>query len=386
MTETARSETRQTGRQASERIDVKRVLKTTGAIIGFMIGAGFSTGQETLQYYTSEGWAGIAGAFTAYACVFLLFYCFMVTGVRTGMCHSKDIFRYYCGKRIGAFYEIATVCLLFLVAVTMVSGAGAVFGQYFGISEAIGRGIMCLLILVSVLAGLRKLLDVLGFLGPLIITCLMVIAIVSISGNPGGVVTAAEFIESCDPPILKASGFWLLSAVLYGMSNVYPLTSYGSALGVQSASKNEAVLGAALASVSLAVGASLVVLSQLANIGIVYDQAVPTLALVQHYMPKAAVVVFAAVLLLGIYTTVTPSVWAFAQHFGEDHSKRYVASTILAVIGVFVVSFLPYDRLLNAIYPFSGYLAYFMIGAMVLKHARLFAAKQREKARAPEER
>ena len=379
MVETVQNEGQRTGRQASGRIDIKRVLKTTGAIIGFMIGAGFSTGQETLQYYTSEGWMGVVGAFVAYVCVFLLFYCFMVTGVRTGMCHSKDIFRYYCGKHIGAFYEIATVCLLFLVSVTMVSGAGAVFGQYFGISEAIGRGVMCLLILISVLGGLRKLLDVLGFLGPLIIVCLVVIAVVSLAGNPGGIVSAPEFIESCDPPILKASGFWLLSAVLYGMSNVYPLASYGSALGARSASKSEAVLGAALAAASLAIGASLVVLSQLANIEMVYDQAVPTLALVQYYMPAAAAVVFAIVLFLGIYTTVTPSVWAFAQHFGEDRSRRYTISTVLAVIGVFIVSFLPYEQLLNVVYPFSGYLAYFMIGAMIIKHAHLFMAKWRDK-------
>lgn len=377
MTEIAKGEAQPIGLQADDRIDMKRVLKTTGAIIGFMIGAGFSTSQETLQYYTSEGWVGIAGAFVAYACVFLIFYSFMVTGVRTGMCHSKDIFRYYCGKRIGAFYEMATVCLLFLVSVTMVSGAGTVFGQYFGISEAIGRGIMCLLIMVSVLAGLRKLLDVLGFLGPLIITCLALIAIVSLAGNPGGVAHAPEFIESCDPPILKASGFWLLSAVLYGMSNVYPLTSYASALGVRSSSKKEAVFGAGLAAIALAVGASLVILSQLANIELVYDQAVPTLALVQHYMPAAAAAVFAIVLFFGIYTTVTPSVWAFAQHFGDDHSRRYALSTVLAVIGIFVVSFLPYEQLLNAIYPFSGYLAYFMIGAMIVKHARLFLEKRR---------
>ena len=93
MTEIAKGEAQPIGLQADDRIDMKRVLKTTGAIIGFMIGAGFSTGQETLQYYTSEGCVGIAGAFVAYACVFLIFYSFMVTGVRTGMCHSKDIFR-----------------------------------------------------------------------------------------------------------------------------------------------------------------------------------------------------------------------------------------------------------------------------------------------------
>lgn len=361
----------------SGHVDKKKAFKTAGAIIGFMIGAGFATGQETLQYYTSEGWLGVAGVCVAYAFVFFLFYCFMVTGSRTGMRHSRDIFKYYCGKYIGAFYEVATICMLFLVTVTMVSGAGSIFAQYFGIPDVAGRVIMCVLILVSVLAGLRRLLDILGPLGPVIVVGLIVIAVVAIAGNPSGLATAPEFIENCDPPMLKASGFWLLSGILYGVMNIYPLSSYGSALGANSSSRKEAIIGAGIGCLALALGAACVTLSQLANIDIVYNQDIPTLALVAHYMPPAVAVVFAIILLLGIYTTVTPNLWAVAQSFGEDRSKRYTIVTIAAVIGVFIVSFLPYGQLLNFIYPFAGYLAYFMIAAMVFKHVRLFIEKRK---------
>ncbi len=362
------------------RVNKAKALKTAGAIIGFMIGAGFATGQETLQYYTSEGWWGVAGVCVAYAFVFFLFYCFMVTGSRTGMRHSKDIFRYYCGKYIGAFYEVATICMLFLVTVTMVSGAGSIFSQYFGIPDVVGRVIMCGLILVSVLVGLRRLLDILGPLGPVIVIGLIIIAIVAIAGNPGGIATAPEFIENCDPPMMKASGFWLLSGILYGVMNIYPLASYGSALGANSSSRKEAIIGAAIGCIALALGAACVTLSQLANIDLVYNQDIPTLALVGHYMPPVVAMVFAVILLLGIYTTVTPNLWAVAQSFGEDRSKSYTIVTIVAVIGVFVVSFFPYGQLLNFIYPFAGYLAYFMIAAMILKHVRLFIEKRRQAA------
>ena len=157
----------------------------------------------------------------AYGFVFWLFYCFMVTGARTKMRHSKEVFQYYCGKYLGWAYEIMAIAMLFLVTVTMVSSVGSIVSQYFGVNEIVGRLVMVVLVMASVLLGLRKLLDVLGPLGPVIVVGLIIIAVVAIASNPGGLATAPEFIENADPPILKASGFWLLSGILYGIIDVY---------------------------------------------------------------------------------------------------------------------------------------------------------------------
>lgn len=362
--------------QGAGKVKGKNVFKIAGAIIGFMIGAGFATGQETLQYYTSEGFWGLAGVLVAYGFVFWLFYCFMVTGSRTKMRHSREVFQYYCGKYLGWVYEILAISMLFLVTVTMVSSVGSIVSQYFGVNEIVGRLVMIALVLASVLLGLKKLLDVLGPLGPVIIAGLIIIAVVAIASNPGGLATAPEFIASADPPMLKASGFWLLSGILYGIMNIYPLASFGSAMGADATSKKEAIIAALVGAVALALGAICITLSQLANIDIVYNQEIPTLALAAHYMPAVAGV-FSIILLLGIYTTVTPNLWAVSQAFGKDGSKRYIIATIVAGVLVFAISFLPYGELMNMIYPFAGYAAYLMIICMAVKHIRLFVAKRR---------
>lgn len=46
------------GRQA---VRWNRVLTYGGAIIAFLIGSGFATGQEILQYFTSYGYWGVFG-------------------------------------------------------------------------------------------------------------------------------------------------------------------------------------------------------------------------------------------------------------------------------------------------------------------------------------
>lgn len=38
-----------------------RVLSYTGAIVAFLIGSGFATGQAILQYFTSYGYWGVFG-------------------------------------------------------------------------------------------------------------------------------------------------------------------------------------------------------------------------------------------------------------------------------------------------------------------------------------
>ena len=96
-----------------------------------------------------------------------------------------------------------------------------------------------------------------------------------------------------------------------------------------------------------------------------------------HYLPAVAGV-FSVILLLGIYTTVTPNLWAVAQAFGKDRSKKYVIATIVAGVAVFGISFLPYGELMNMIYPFAGYGAYLMIFCMAFKHVRLAIEKRRK--------
>ena len=362
--------------EGQRKISGKNVFKIAGSIIGFMIGAGFATGQETLQYYTSEGLWGLGGVIIAYAFVFWLFYCFMSTGSRTGLRHSREVFQYYCGKYLGWFYEVLAVLALFFVTTTMISGVGAIVAQYFGLPDVAGRAIVALLMMLSVLLGLSKMLNVLGPIGPIIVIGLIVIGAIALFSNLQGLERVNDFIAAADPPMMKASAFWWLSGVLYGIMNIYPLASFGTALGSDATSKKEAIIAALVGCIALALGALFITLSQLANLDVVVGQDIPTLALAAKYAP-AITSIFGIILLLGIYTTVTPNAWAFAQAFGDDHTKKFIAAAIFMGVGSFVVSFLPYGALLNLIYPLLGWAAYLMVACMLVKHIWLFVKKHR---------
>ena len=83
----------------------KRILQFCGACIAFYIGAGFATMQEVMQYEASYGrefWVVIAVCAVIYVYTNLSF---ISNGHRLHVKHNGDIYKAYCGKYIGKFFD-----------------------------------------------------------------------------------------------------------------------------------------------------------------------------------------------------------------------------------------------------------------------------------------
>ena len=48
--------------QVSQSANPLTILKVSGAFCAFLIGSGFATGHEVLQFFASEGLCGVGGA------------------------------------------------------------------------------------------------------------------------------------------------------------------------------------------------------------------------------------------------------------------------------------------------------------------------------------
>ena len=84
---------------------IKRILQYCGACIAFYIGAGFATMQEVMQYeasYGSKFWIVITVCAVIYVYTNLSF---ISNGNRLHVKHNGDIYKAYCGKYIGKFFD-----------------------------------------------------------------------------------------------------------------------------------------------------------------------------------------------------------------------------------------------------------------------------------------
>lgn len=219
----------------NESLAWKDVLKIGGAYAAFCIGSGFATGQEIMQFFTSHGWAGIGAAL-----ITLVLYVWMgMVMMRDGQRHHLDndiaIWDHYCGKHIGGIMNGFGSFVIFGIYVVMIGGAGASMEQYLGIPNIAGRLIMSAACLIVALMGLNKLVDVLSFIGPVIIICALAIGVITIARDSSQIVAVQGNLARVEVP--STSDSWLISGFLYAGFMAFMIIPFMTQLGSTSRTK-----------------------------------------------------------------------------------------------------------------------------------------------------
>lgn len=358
-----------------ERTSPLRILTYIGAIIAFLIGSGFATGQEILQYFASYGFWGIFGTgllvlvLISYVCIE-----FFVVGHKHKFDRPSRIFHYYCGKHLGTFFDYFSILFVFLSFTVMVAGAGAVFQEHYGLSKYIGGIALALAVGVTVWFGLKSLVDVIGKIGPIIVVIAIGLGIFGILRSPGGVMEGNALVPTLD--ITQASTNWVLAGLSYVGFCMLWLAAFLTALGKTAHTRREAATGGMLGGVVFAVACMIVGLGLLANIGQVAGTEIPMLVLAGGVHPLFASA-FSLIILAGIYTTAIPLLWTVSSRFFADRTPKFKALTIiLAVAGTLIGLVLPFSQMVNIVYVINGYVGMVLLALMVLKTVQRLVRRQ----------
>ena len=261
-------------------ISVTQILKFGGAIVAYLAGAGFATGQEALQFFSVFGFAGTLGAsLLALSCY--LWFCSTVmkdghqlAGETSGS-SVKAGFRYYCGKPLGVFYEVYTTVFMFFVFVIMLAAAGSIFSEYYQLNRWIGRLAMATVTLVTVLLGLKRLVDIVSKLAYALLGFALAIGIANIIMHSDGFSSASAFLESHE--VTKAANTWYISGLIFPAMGGILLTPFLLRLGGLSTSKREAQLGGWVGGGAFMLAVSVMAFGILANIEALSSKDIPVL-------------------------------------------------------------------------------------------------------------
>ncbi len=347
----------------SKNVSVKTILTVGGAFTAYCIGAGFASGQETLQYYGA--WGGsypfILPALT-FALLALFCYGTYKTGYINRFPNPNVSYNYYCGKVLGRILDIFCTLSIALSTLIMFAGSGATVNQYLGLPVWVGTLIMGIVSVVVVCFGLEKVTNVLGFVGTLIIIIMMFTGIYCFCTTDTTIMAAQQNVQQyVDEGIFLQARFLNIdSPVLAVISLVGAYITLGLAfnvsLGYRCKNKKE-VLGSSLVSAAFfCIGLCMVLFTIILNMDYIAElkAQVPMLAAIQNMLPALALP-FSIVILLGVFTTITGYLWAVGRRFAEDRTKKQaVIVIIVAVLGVSVASVIPLSKLVNMIYPLIG--------------------------------
>ena len=103
----------------------RQIITFMGAVLAYMMGSGFATGQELLQYYVSYGYQGILVGITLAAILIFANWGFAKTGHQEGFNKGSEIFNYYCGDKTGKIFDWFTTLFCFMSFIVMLAGAGS---------------------------------------------------------------------------------------------------------------------------------------------------------------------------------------------------------------------------------------------------------------------
>lgn len=179
------------------------------SFVGLLVGAGFATGQEVVQYFTSFGLNGVWGIIVAGIIMTLAGTVFLQLGSYFNAQEHNSVFRKVTHPWVSRFLDICVIVTLFAVGFVMLAGAGSTLEQQFGLKAWIGSLIMLGLVLVCGMLDVSKVSRVIGTITPLIIVAVVLVAIYTAFNMPNDIGAAVEASSQLESPI----GNWLVSEI-----------------------------------------------------------------------------------------------------------------------------------------------------------------------------
>ena len=347
--------------------DKFNILKIMGAYVAWVMGSGFATGQEIMQFFTCYGYK----SFVLLA-INLVGFLIIGPGILGAGQINRDNpeynhFGFFCGKKLGAFYSWYLPISLFAGMVILISGSGATLKEYFGINHYVGALIMAILAFVSYVIGFQRFVKIVSFIGPTIIAFTVFVGIVTVVRDFDGLSQAAAVSDSMAEK--QPVGQWWLAGLLYISYNLTGGSAYYSALGATGATRREAVIGATIGTVVLMAAILLMNTAMLTDIGRTAVLDVPTLYLTKKISVTLGAV-FSVILIMGIFSSCSAMMWTVCNKFVKQGTRKGIIFAACAGGMAFFIGLLPFADLIGIVYTLSGYAGFIFVGCVAYKRLK----------------
>lgn len=345
-------------------INFKKVFKTAGAFMAWVIGSGFATGQEVLQFFSSYGYHSYGVVLLNLAGFIGIGYLLMSSGFEHKTKPDFNHFKFFCGSKLGTFYTWLITAILLLLIPILVAGGGATLKEYYGINTYIGSALMAALVLAAYLIGFERMIKIISSLGPLIIVFSLIVGILSLFADMGNWEKIPAYETALAP--YHAAPNWLMSGLLYLGLNFFPGSTYFTRLGYGVSSKKElkysAILGGTALLLSITVVSTAIMLNGNATAGL----EIPVLYLarkISHLFGG----VFSVILVLGIFSSCSAMMWTVCSRFSFPQKSWNTLCAAAVAVFAYFVSLLSFGKLVSAIYPVIGYIGLIFIACVLYK-------------------
>ncbi len=332
-------------------------MGVASSYVATIIGAGYASGQEILQYFSYFREQGIYAIALASLFFFLFGYLPVALAYRFNTTDYLHAINPSKNPWVRFFSDSMITLSLFGTLVVMLAGAGTTFEQNFHVPLFVGALIVCLLLVANTAFGLEMIVKVMSALTPIMFAGIVLVGLYALM-HPQAQVAKTPINHST--LLLN----WWSSGVLYvsfnfqlAMAILVPMTKHTP--------QKTMFLGTLLGALLLGGGCFFLYAVLESHILQVGSSKLPMVILANQIHPGFGVF-YVVVLFMGLYSTALTCFYGSVARLSQTLKRHVSLWVILAVaIGGFFASLLGFKDLVGMIYPILGYGGVLIMGLIL---------------------
>lgn len=343
----------------------RQSLQIAMAYMSVVIGGGFASGQEVLQFFTGFGLIGILG--TLLSGLLFAFLGMQIARISSKMKADshKAVLYILFGQKAGFLVDLVLSFFLFGVGVVMLAGTGSIFSQQYAWPPLAGGILMTTLVIITLCLNVKSIIRLISAVLPFLLGLVLIITTYSIFSYDAPLETLDQIAKEGD----TVSSNWILGALLYASFNIAVGFPMLAVIGGMVKSQRAASLGGILGGLGLGILILLLNVGLFANINQLQGVEMPTLALAANISPVLSAIMSVALVCM-IYSTAVGMFFAFSARFAAPDTLQFKSvSTVSVLIGL-GLSMAGFSKLVGTVYPLLGYVGFALILAIAFSWIR----------------
>jgi uncharacterized membrane protein YkvI len=353
--------------------ELKNIIKVACIYVATIIGAGFASGQEIIQFFSVYYKGGFWGILLA-GILFSAIGCIVLDRVYRLRIRSYDEFIFPAlGWFAGWVVQIGVTVFMFCLFCIMIAGSGNVLSDKLGIPFEYAALIMGLLCMVFILSSIKGLVMLGTIVTPVLLAGIVLVGFYIIVYRDRSVFSSIDSLKG----IVNS---WFFSSLLYvsynSLMSVVVMCNLLPYLKTKRTGRVGGILG----------GALLCFVALVLNTAIFMyypgpaESELPVLGILGRYGSLAGSL-YAILLWLAMLVSAVTSGFCFVDRVASKVSIDKHLLTIALCAAAVPLSTLGFSRLIVAIYPVFGYLGLFLVLVILMQGLRLLPLKTEARRR-----
>jgi uncharacterized membrane protein YkvI len=321
------------------------VVKIAFTYVGTVVGAGFASGQEILQFYTRYG----SLAFLTIVLSSILFVWLgiklMVMAYDVKAVSYEDMNKHLFGEKIGQWISLFTLIVLFGITSVMLAGSGSVFSEQLHLSYQTGLLVTLFASYFVIVRGMNAIMTVNSIVVPIMVVFSALVFVSTLHG-PG----ADAWIRlSTDLPLAK---IWL-APLLYTSFNLATAQAVLVPVGATVSSRRALFWGGMLGGTMIGILLIAAHISLAAQMPGIAQFEIPMAHLVKP-LGRLLQYIYLIVIYGEIFTTYIANVYGIALQLEQRIGWPRKALIVITLGLTYICGQFGFKMLLSTLYPIFG--------------------------------